>query len=153
MPERRAGARGGGLDRADSRSDGDFDRRPVAALFAIDQLEDQRREPIDPGVARRDQCDRAPLGREIERQARPLLFGPDCAVVTPFTADRASEQVEIEAIANDVVRFGEQCAGFRRPPGGIARTDADHREMPARPAGRHRVDRCRCARDRAGRMP
>src|SRR6476646_1700050 len=92
------------------------DRGPVAALLTVDRLENQRCETVDPGIARRDERYRAPFGREIEREPHPLLFGADLAVVTAFADNRAAKQIEIETIADHVVRSGEQRTRFRRAP-------------------------------------
>ena len=151
MAERRAGARGGGLHRADARRHRDLDRRPVAAPLTVDRLENERCETVNPGIARRDERDRAPFGREIEREPHPLLFGADLAVVTAFADERATEQIEIETIADHVVRSGEQRARFRRAPRRIAGADADDCEPAARPADRRGVQRHRRARNCARR--
>src|SRR5438067_2402406 len=88
-PRRGAGARRGGLHRADARRHYDLDRRPVAALLTVDRLENERCETVNPSIARRDERYRAPFGREIEREPHPLLFGADLAVVTAFARNRA----------------------------------------------------------------
>ena len=114
MAERRADPGRGGLHRADPGRDRNLDRRPVAPLLALDQLEDQRGETVNTGIAGRDQRHRAPLGRQIERQPRPLRLLADRAVVPALAGDRAAEQVEIEAVADNIARPPQ---AMRWPPG------------------------------------
>ena len=143
VAERRAGPRRRGLHRADPGRDHDLDRRPVAAPLALDQLEDQRREAVDAGIARRHQRDRPALGRQIERQPRPRRLLADRAVVPALAGDRSAEQVEIEAVADDFVGRRKQRGGLRGAPSRIAGADADDRQPAARPADRAGVDRRR----------
>ena len=74
------------------------------------------------------------------------------AVVAAFAGDRRAEQVEIEAIADDLARRGERGARLRGAPAGIAGADADDRQPAARAADRGGVDRPRRAGDGAGRV-
>src|SRR5205814_8345513 len=94
--------------------------------------------------------DRAALGGEIEREAHPLFFRTDFAVVASLASDRAAEQVEIKAIADDIVGGREQSARFGGAPCRIARANAERREPAAPPAAWGCLDRGRRARDRAG---
>ena len=74
----------------------DLDRRPVAPPLALDQLEDQRGEAVNAGIAGRDQRDRpAAAARSSASRARAASCA-DRAVVPALAGDRAAEQIEIE---------------------------------------------------------
>src|ERR1043166_2087302 len=125
MPERRAGASRGCLHRADPRRDGDLDSRPIAAGLTVDRLEDERRETVETGIARGDQRAGAPLGREIEREPHPLLFGADLALMPAFAVNGATEQIDIDTIADHILRSGEQRICSRRAPDRVPGADTD----------------------------
>ncbi len=59
MAERRADARSGGLQRREAGDHGERDAAPVGPVLAVDPLEDQAREAVDPGIARGDEGDAA----------------------------------------------------------------------------------------------
>ena len=126
------------------------DRRPVAPPFALDQLEHQRGEAVDAGVAGRDQRDRPSLGRQIEREPHPRRLFADRAVMPALAGDRTAEQVEIKPVADDFVGRREQRGRLRGPPCRIAGAGADDRQPAARAADRAGVERRGGARDRAG---
>ena len=67
MPERGPDPGCGGLHRADSGCDDDLDRLPVTTRFTVNELEHQRSEAVDTGIARRDQRDRTSGGGKVER--------------------------------------------------------------------------------------
>src|SRR5205823_898975 len=99
---------------------------------------------------RRDQRYRASGGGEVEGEPGTLRLSPDCAVMAALLKGRAAEQIEIEAVPDDVVGRVDQGAGFGRAPGRVARADADDRQPAARTADRGRPDRRRGAGNRAG---
>ena len=135
VSEGRAGPCGGGLERRDSRYNGDVDAVPGVAVLARQQLEHQRRHGVDAGVPRRDQGDAPPPGRQIEGGPRPRLLVAEREVVARLAAPERSQQIEVEAIAHPDRRRGRS----RRRPRGCAR-------RPIR-------DRCRPRPNRRGRAP
>ena len=70
--------------------------------------------------------------------------------MTLLALDQRCDDVEIERIADRLVRVCQQARGFRRAPVVAARADADHRETAARAANLGRVDRFGRKRDGDG---
>ena len=97
----------------------------------IEQLEDQRCEAVNPGIARRDECHRPPFGSEIECPVHPCLLLTDGARIKAFTSDCAAEQVE--------VRRGQEAGVVARALGRVQevllRPDQDGEELLLRQAG------------------
>ncbi len=75
------------------------DRQPVPRrpVLAVEQLEDQRRQRVDAGVAGADQRHGAALGGEIERYADASLFLRSAASNAVACRRSGRRQIEIEA--------------------------------------------------------
>src|SRR5437773_11851790 len=120
MAERGSDPSGGGLHRADPRCDDDVDRLPVAPRFAVDELEDQRGEAVDASIARGDQRDAASGGGKVEGEPRALLLRADRARMAALALDRPAEEIEVEAVANDILGGGDEGARLGGAPGRVA---------------------------------
>ena len=104
MAERRAQARGRGLQRRDARGRrASATRRQAGSLLAVEQLEDQRRHGVDAGIARADEGDAASGGGKVERLAAAILLRPQREAVLRGAGQQVRGEVEIEAVADDLV--------------------------------------------------
>src|SRR5262249_20002398 len=129
VAERRARAGGGSLQRGDPRTNDELYPVPVRPCRAVEKLEDERAQTVDPGIPRGNERHRPSCRGEVEREAHPCLFLADRARMQPFAPDRAPEQIEIKAVADDVRRLRQRRARLGGAPGRIARTDPNYGEL------------------------
>ena len=109
-------------------ADRDVEIEPSRILF--DRLEHRRRHGENARVAARDDRDRAPFRRELEREAGAIEFGAIVAGVGALVCPQG-QAVEIRAIADDVARRPDRCARLRRHPFGGTGAEPDDHDPPA----------------------
>ena len=140
VAEGRAGDGGRRLQGGDAGADGDGDARPGGIGGAFQQLEHQRRQGVDAGVAGADQGHVAALGGAGQREAAALDLGTEREVVARLAGGGGADQVEIEAVADQLLGLGQQLLRLARAPAQVARPEADDGEPALRAA-----DGCRHA--------
>ncbi len=139
MVDHRAGPGRRGLQGRNAGRHHDGQTVPGGAVLAVHQFEDQGGQGIDPGVSRTDQGDRAAFGGQIEGKAGPGFLGPHRADMAGLAGNDVQE-IEIEAIADQIGGLGDGPAGLRGSPGGLAGSDPDDAKAPLRLAQAGGVD-------------
>ncbi len=88
-------------------------RLQPAILRAFQQLESECCEPVDAGIARRDQRHIAARCGEVEGAAHAAFLLAERGLVLRLAGDRIGDEVEIEAVADDVAGVGRAPSRLR----------------------------------------
>ncbi len=140
VAQRGAQARGRGLKRRDPGADADRHTAPRRPVLAVEKLEDQRRHGVDAWIAGADEGDAVSGGREVQRLAAAILLRPQREAMLRGAGQQVRGEVEIEAVADDLLRLAQDSLGLARAPFGGTRADPDHRERPLRLPYRRGID-------------